>query len=161
MSSFEAALRDARIAQYNLVHVSSIFPPFCKVIPASDGIARLKPGQVVAIVMARNETDENHRLVASAVGAAIPAQRSQYGYLSEHHSFGETDEQAGDYAEELAAEMLCTILNVPFDPDAAWSEKKKAWMISGKIVRTTHIAQSATGQRGLWTTTLAAAMLIP
>jgi len=31
-----------------------------------------------------------------------------YGYLSEHHSFGETEDQAGEYAEELAAEMLAT-----------------------------------------------------
>lgn len=161
LASFEEALRDAKIAHLNIVHVSSIFPPFCKIVPAKKGLKRLKPGQVVAVVMARSETNENHRLIASTIGLAIPAERSQYGYLSEHHSFGETEQQAGDYGEELAASMLATVLGVDFDRDAEWSEKKKAWTISNKIVRTTNITQSAIGVNGLWTTVIAAAVLIP
>src|SRR5208282_4797388 len=66
-----------------------------------------------------------HRLVAASIGVAIPADRNTYGYLSEHHSFGETEEQAGEYAEELAAEMLATTLDVEFDPDTSWDEKKE------------------------------------
>jgi len=161
LTSFEEALRDANIAHLNIVHVSSIFPPFCKVVPAKRGLKHLKAGQVVAVVMARNETNENHRLVASTIGLAIPSERSQHGYLSEHHSYGETDEQAGEYGEELAASMLCTVLGVDFERDAEWSEKKKAWTISNKIVRTTNITQSAIGVNGLWTTVIAAAVLIP
>lgn len=161
LASFEEALRDAKIAQYNLVHVSSIFPPFCKVIPVKKGIRKLKPGQVVAVVLSRAETNENHRLVAATIGVAIPKNRSQYGYLSEHHSFGQTEEQAGEYGEELAASMLCTILGVDFERDADWSEKKQQWMISNQIVKTTNITQSAIGVNGAWTTVLAAAVLIP
>jgi arginine decarboxylase len=161
LTSFEEALRDAKIAHLNIVHVSSIFPPFCKIVPAKKGLKKLKPGQVVAVVMARSETNENHRLIASTIGLAIPAERSQYGYLSEHHSFGESEQQAGDYGEELAASMLATVLGVDFDRDAGWSEKKKAWTISNKIVRTTNITQSAIGVNGLWTTVIAAAVLIP
>ena len=83
-----------------------------------------------------------------------------YGYLSEHHSFGETEEVAGEYAEELAAEMLATTLNVEFDPDLSWDEKKEVYRISNKIVRTMNITQSAVGdKRGLWTTVLTAAVL--
>ena len=104
---------------------------------------------------------EPHRLVVSSIGVAIPADRNTYGYLSEHHSFGETEEQAGEYAEELAAEMLATTLNVEFDPDDSWDEKKEIYRISNKIVRTSNITQSAVGdKRGLWTTTIAAAVLI-
>lgn len=33
LSSFELALRNAKIANFNLVRVSSIFPPGCKLIP--------------------------------------------------------------------------------------------------------------------------------
>jgi arginine decarboxylase len=84
-----------------------------------------------------------------------------YGYLSEHHSFGETEEVAGEYTEELAAEMLATTLNVEFDADLSWDEKKEVYRISNKIVRTMNITQSAVGdKRGLWTTVLAAAMMI-
>ena len=72
-----------------------------------------------------------------------------------------TEEQAGEYAEELAAEMLATTLNVEFDPDKSWDEKKEMYRISNKIVRTTNITQSAVGdKRGLWTTVIAAAILI-
>jgi arginine decarboxylase len=102
-----------------------------------------------------------HRLVASSIGVAIPSDRNTYGYLSEHHSFGESEDQAGEYAEELAAEMLATTLNVDFDPDKSWDEKKEIYRISNKIVRTANVTQSAIGdKRGLWTTTIAAAILI-
>ena len=161
LTSFELALRDAGIAAQNLVRVSSIFPPNCKLISRKEGLKYLYPGEVTFSVVAENSTREPHRLMASSIGVAIPADRSTYGYLSEHHSFGETDDQAGDYAEELAAEMLATTLNVEFDPDRSWDEKKENYRISNKIVRTANITQSAVGdKRGLWTTVIAAAVLL-
>jgi len=161
LTSFELALRDAGIASQNLVRVSSIFPPHCRVIPRALGLKRLSPGEVVFAVVAENSTHEPHRLLASSIGVAIPADRTTYGYLSEHHSFGETEDQAGDYAEELAAEMLATTLNLEFDPDRSWDEKKEIYRISNKIVRTMNVTQSAVGdKRGLWTTVIAAAIMI-
>ncbi len=161
LTSFEMALRDAGVASQNLVRVSSIFPPNCKLISRKEGTQFLSPGEVVFAVIAENSTREPHRLVTSSIGVAIPTDRNTYGYLSEHHSFGETEEQAGEYAEELAAEMLATTLDVEFDPDASWDEKKETYKISDKIVRTANVTQSAVGdKRGLWTTTLAAAILI-
>jgi arginine decarboxylase len=161
LTSFELALRDAGIASQNLVRVSSIFPPNCKLISRSQGLKYLHHGEVVFTVVAENSTREPHRLMASSIGVAIPADRNTYGYLSEHHSFGETEDQAGDYAEELAAEMLATTLDVDFDPDRSWDEKKEIYRISNKIVRTANVTQSAIGdKRGLWTTVLASAVLI-
>ena len=161
LTSFELALRDAGIAAQNLVRVSSIFPPNCKLITRKEGLKFLNPGEVVFAVVAENSTREPHRLVASSIGLAMPADRGTYGYLSEHHSFGETDQIAGDYAEELAAEMLATTLNVDFDPDKSWDEKKEVYRLSNKIVRTANVTQSAVGdKKSLWTTTIAAAILI-
>jgi arginine decarboxylase len=161
LTSFELALRDAGIASQNLVRVSSIFPPRCKVVSRKEGLKYLDHGEVVFSVIAENSTREPHRLIVSSIGVAIPADRDTYGYLSEHHSFGETEEQAGEYAEELAAEMLATTLDVDFDPDKSWDEKKEIYRISNKIVRTSNVTQSAVGdKRGLWTTTIAAAVLI-
>jgi len=161
LTSFELALRDAGIASQNLVRVSSIFPPRCKIVPRKEGLTYLDDGEVVFAVIAENSTREPHRLIASSIGVAIPADRNTYGYLSENHSYGETEEQCGEYAEELAAEMLATTLNVEFDPDKSWDEKKEIYRISNKIVRTSNITQSAVGdKRGLWTTTIAAAVLI-
>ena len=161
LTSFELALRSAGIAACNLVRVSSIFPPKCKLIPRAEGVKELRPGQVTFVVISENSTREPHRLVASSIGLALPAERETYGYLSEHHSFGETDQIAGDYAEELAAEMLATTLDVEFDPDKSWDEKKEVYRLSNKIVRTTNITQSAIGEKsGNWTTTIAAAILL-
>jgi arginine decarboxylase len=161
LTSFELALRDAGIAAQNLVRVSSIFPPNCKLIPRSQGLKYLHPGEVVFAVVAETSSREPHRLCASSIGVAIPADRSTYGYLSEHHSYGESEEQAGDYAEELAAEMLATTLDVEFDPEKSWDEKKEVYRLSNKIVRTANMTQTAVGdKRNLWTTVIAAAILI-
>lgn len=161
LSSFELALRSAGIAACNVVRVSSIFPPHCKLTSRSEGLKLLRPGQVLFTVLSENSTREPHRLIAASIGLALPADKSMYGYLSEHHSFGETEDHAGEYAEELAAEMLATTLDVEFDPDLNWDEKKEIYRISNKIVRTMNITQSAVGdKRGLWTTVLAAAILI-
>jgi len=161
LSSFELALRSAGIAACNLVRVSSIFPPHCKLISRTEGLKLLRPGQVTFVVLSENSTREPHRLIAASIGLALPADKNMYGYLSEHHSFGEAEDRAGEYAEELAAEMLATTLDVEFDPDLNWDEKKEIYRISNKIVRTMNISQSAVGdKRGLWSTVLAAAILI-
>jgi arginine decarboxylase len=161
LQSFEMALRDAGIAEYNLVMVSSIFPPNCKRISKEEGKKLLSPGQVVFCVMARNATDEPNRLVVASIGLAQPTDPNQHGYLSEHHSFGETEEKAGEYAEDLAATMLASTLGLEFDPNAAWDEREQVYKSSGKIFKTTNITQSAEGHKdGLWTTVVAAAVLI-
>ncbi len=161
LSSFELALRSASIAQYNLVHVSSILPPQCKVISRAQGIPHLVAGQIVYCVLCRTATNEPNRLISASVGLAIPQDRNQYGYLSEHMAFGESEKKAGDYAEDLAATMLATTLGLDFDVDQSYDEKKELWKISGKIVRSTNITQSARGDKnGLWTTVVSAAMFV-
>ncbi|MBI4386827.1 MAG: arginine decarboxylase, pyruvoyl-dependent [Elusimicrobia bacterium] len=160
LASFEEALRDAKIARFNLVYVSSIFPPHCKLVSPAKGLAKLKSGQVLYTVLSRNETNENRRLIAATIGLAVPKDRAQYGYISEHHSYGQTDEQAGDYAEDLAASMLATTLGIEFDPSASWDQKKEIWKISGKIVKTINVTQSAIGMGGYWTTIVAAAVAV-
>jgi arginine decarboxylase len=162
LSSFEAALRDAGIEICNLVTVSSIFPPGCKIIPRSQGMKLIKPGQITFAVMARNSTNEPNRLIASSVGVAIPADKTQYGYLSEHHPCGEKEKFAGDYAEDLAAQMLATTLGVDFDAEADWNEREQVFKMSGKIVKTLNVTKTAEGNKnGLWTTVVAAAILLP
>jgi arginine decarboxylase len=162
LASFEAALRNAKIAPFNLVKVSSIFPPRCKLVSVRAGLPRLRPGQVVFCVLSENATDEPHRLLAASVGLAMPKDPDQYGYLSEHKSFGQTGKVAGDYAEDLAAYMLATTLGVDFDPDASYDEKRAIWKINGKIVRSMNVTQTAIGDKnGLWTTVIAGAIYVP
>ena len=162
LSSFELALRSAGIEICNLVSVSSIFPANCKRITKEEGLKELLPGQITFTVLARNSTNEPNRLIASSIGVALPADNSQYGYLSEHHPFGQTEKVAGEYAEDLAATMLATTLGVDFNPDTDWSERENIYKMSGKIVRSFNITQSAEGDKnGLWTTVITAGILLP
>lgn len=162
LSSFESALRSGGIEICNLVIVSSIFPPECKIISRQEGLKLLQPGQITFAVMARNSTNEPNRLIASSVGVAIPADKTQYGYLSEYHPFGIKETIAGDYAEDLAAQMLATTLGIEFDSETDWNEREQVFKLSGKIVKSFNITQTAEGSKnGFWTTVLAAAILLP
>lgn len=162
LESFELALKSAGIEKQNLVKVSSIFPPNCRVISRQKGIKKLVPGQITFCVMSENSTNEPNRLIATSIGLAIPSdKRSQYGYLSEHHSFGETESIAGEYAEDMAASMLAATLGIEFDEDRDWDDRKELWRMDGRIVQTRNISQSAIGnKKGLWTTVVAAAVFI-
>ncbi len=162
LQSFELALRDAGIHYCNLVNVSSIVPPGCKLVSREHGLKLVQPGEITFVVIARNATSEPHRLLASSIGVAIPSGKNQYGYLSEHHSFGQTDDKAGDYSEDLAATMLATTMGIQFDPETAWDERKQLFKTTGMIIKTTNITQTAIGDKtGLWTTTVAAAVFVP
>jgi arginine decarboxylase len=161
LASFELALRNAGIEKCNLVTVSSIFPPGAKIIPKEEGLKLLKAGQVTFCVLARNETNEPNRLISASIGLAIPKDESNYGYLSEHHAFGEKGELAGEYAEDLAATMLATTLGVEFDSNLAWQEREQVYKSTGHIFKTMNIVQSAEGNKdGLWTSVVAAAVFI-
>jgi arginine decarboxylase len=161
LQSFELALRSAGIEKCNLVTVSSIFPPDCKIISKSAGIEKLKPGQITFCVMARECTNEPNRLVSAAIGLAWPENKLQYGYISEHHAFGETNRKTSDFAEDLAATMLASTLGVEIDPDTAWDERKQLYKIDQRYFKSRSIAQSAEGHKdGLWTTVIASAVML-
>ena len=161
LTSFEFALRNAGIAGTNIVLISSIFPPQAKLIPRKDGLKLIKPGQVLFTIYSRNQTNEPHRLVSASVGIAQPKDSSKYGYLSEYESFGQDERKTGDYAEDVAAQMLASSLGIPFDIDKSWDEKRQQWTISGQIYKTKNITQTARGDKnGKWTTVFAAAVLI-
>lgn len=161
LASFELALRNAGIEKCNLVYVSSIFPPNCKMISRNEGLKKLNAGEITFCVIAKNESNEPNRLMSASVGLAVPKNNSHYGYLSEHHSFGETGSTTGEYAEDLAATMLATTLGVKFNADTAWKQREQVYKASGHIFKTTNITQSAEGNKdGLWTTVLAVAVFI-
>ena len=160
LHSFERALRNAGIEKCNIVQVSSIFPPGCKVISKTQGLKYLVPGAITYCVMSRCCSNEPKRLLAASVGCAIPADKSSYGYISEHHAYGQTEKQTGDYAEDLAAAMLASTLGIDFSVDEGWDEKKELFKISGKIVGTRNTTQSCVLKNADYTTVLAAAVFL-
>ena len=161
LTSFEFALRNAGIAGTNIVLISSIFPPNARLIPRKDGLKYIKPGQILFTIYSRNQTNEPNRMISASVGIAQPTDREKYGYLSEYDAFGQNERETGDYAEDIAAQMLASSLGIPFDIDKSWDEKRQQWNISGQIYKTKNITQTAKGNKdGKWTTVFAAAVLI-
>ncbi len=161
LESFETALRDAGIAQCNLVKVSSIYPPGCKIISRQAGLKRLVPGQITFCVMADARTDEPNRLVSAGIGLAIPAKGDQFGYISEHHGYGMVEKKTADLVEDMAASMLATTLGIEFDPDLAYDARREVYKMSGQIVKTRAVVQTAEGDKnGRWTTVVSAAVFL-
>ncbi len=160
LRSFEIALRDAGIEKCNIVHVSSIFPPNCELISRNEGMKYIYPGMITFAVTARASSNEAHRLMAASIGCAIPSDSSTYGYLSEHCAFGQTEKEAGDTAEDLAAAMLASTLGIDIDEDKSWDEKEEIFRISDKIVKTTNVTQSAIVDKGGFTTVVAAGVFL-
>ena len=161
LQSFELALRAASIEKCNLVRVSSILPPFCRIISRNKGAERLKPGQITFVVLAEASTNEPNRLVGAGIGLAQPASGHRYGYISEHHCYGMTEPKISDLVEDMSASMLASTLGIEFDPDTAYDNRREVYKMSGKIVRTRSTVQTAEGDKnGLWTTVVAAAVML-
>ncbi|MDJ0912993.1 MAG: arginine decarboxylase, pyruvoyl-dependent [Desulfobacterales bacterium] len=161
LASFENALREAQIAHLNLVKVSSIFPPHCKIIDIDEGLSHLEPGEITHCVLAKQQNDEPGRRIVASIGLALPTEEGRYGYLSEHHGFGQTETEAGDYAEDLAASMLANTLGIDFDPDKDYDERSEIYKMSGKIVESQHMSLAAIGvEDRRWTTVVAAAIFV-
>ena len=161
LTSFELALREAGIAQFNLVRVSSIFPPHCQIVSKDEGLQLLQAGEIVFSVIAEMSSNEPGRRMAASIGVARPADHDKYGYLSEHHTYGQTEQEAGDYAEDLAATMLATTLGINFDASKDYNERREQYMMGGEIVDSTSITMAVTAAPGgVWTTVISAAILI-
>ena len=162
LRSFELALRDAGIEKFNIVKVSSILPPGCKIVPKLAGLEELFPGQIVHAVLAQCSSNEPHRLIVASLGCAKPADKNAYGYLAEHHAYGETDGKAGDFAEDLAVEMLASTLGIEYDENKSYNENKEIYQLKDKIVRTLNITQSSIcGTDEKHHTVIAAAVFVP
>ncbi len=161
LQSFEAALRDAGIAQCNLVKVSSIFPPGCKIIGRERGLKKLQPGQILFVVLAEERTNEPNRLMCAGIGLAVPALGDRFGYISEHHGYGMNERRCADLVEDMAASMLAETLGIQFDADTDYDTRREVYKMSGQIVTTRDNVQTAEGDKnGLWTCVVAAAVFL-
>jgi arginine decarboxylase len=158
--SFEKALREAGIAPYNLVRVSSIYPPHCRYVAKAAGLKLLEPGQILFVVLSENATDDPRQLVTASIGMAVPDDPSHYGYLAEHSDTGKSARDTSRHCEYLAAEMLATKLGERLQAPGAAGPDKAFRISNGLSLKTRSVTQGAKGEAGLWTTVVAAAVLV-
>lgn len=88
--------------------------------------AALLHGNSFSFFSGQSNTNEYKRLTGASVGIAFPADRNQYGYISEVHAYGKDEREIGDFAEDLASTMLATTLGVEFDPDKDYDERQSS-----------------------------------
>jgi arginine decarboxylase len=158
--SFEKALREAGISPFNLVRVSSIYPPHCRTITKAAGLKLLVPGQIVFVVLSENATDEPGALITASIGMAVPDDPSHYGYLAEHADAAKPARETSRHTEYLAAEMLATKLGEKLKAPPRGRAAGSFRVSNGLSLKTRSMTQAARGEKGVWTTALAAAVLI-
>ena len=159
--AFELALRDAGIAAQNLVAVSSILPPACELIERSEGEKLLEPGQILHVVLSREQSCEPHRLMGASIGIARPADRSLHGFIAEHGGFGLPQQEIANHAEDLAVTMLASTLGAEFDEKLDAAGRAASLQADGLIAHRDAICAVAEGDpEGRWTVVVAAAVFI-
>jgi arginine decarboxylase len=138
LASFELALRDAGIADYNIVRVTSILPPHAQLISKEKGIQNFKPGQIIYCVMAENVA-HGHKPVGVSLAVAIPKNRNKIGYFAELMGTHNETKDLAKRAEDLASMILETIIGID-------------------VAETRSVLQVAQGDKDLWTTVVASAV---
>jgi arginine decarboxylase len=96
LSSFDAALVDAKVDCYNFVKVSSICPPFFKQSKTLD----VPKGSILYAAYA-SLTEKGSRVISSAIAVGIPREESQIGVIMEYSSH-----ESKYITEERAREMV-------------------------------------------------------
>lgn len=138
LASFELALRDADIADYNIIRVTSILPPHAQLISKEKGIQNFKPGQIVYCVMAENVTREP-KLIGVSLAAALPKDRNKIGYFAELMGTDNETKNLAQKAEDLTSMILNTIIGID-------------------VAETRSVTQVVQGEHDLWTTVVASAV---
>lgn len=155
--AFEIALRDAGIAAQNLVAVSSILPPGCPIVAREEGEKHLLPGQILHVVMSREETNEPHRALGASIGIARPTDSARHGFIAEHGGYGLTEKALAAHAEDLAVTMLASTMGIDVDPGLPHDERRRRFEASGTLERADSVVSTAFGDERGWTTCVVAA----
>ena len=160
LNSFEEALREARISSLNLVTVSSIVPPHCRLLDIEEGLKLLSPGQLTFSVMSKCDSDEEGRLMAAAVAILLPEDPDDYGYISEFHAHGMESGEVEDWVCDQAAELYASAKGLKINWKRAWSAEDEKYTLEERSFSPKYVVSMARGKKGKWVTTVAAAVFI-
>jgi pyruvoyl-dependent arginine decarboxylase len=114
--ALQHAMREAGVADGNLLKVSSVIAPGCRIIPADEGRRLLRPGNMVYAVIATAQTDEPHQRVTTALAWAKPEKPGVPGYIA-----------------ELEEEMAEGARSAGMPPDRVWSFDDEAAAVAAAM----------------------------
>lgn len=154
---------DAGLGSCNRVQVSSRTPPGCPLISREEGIAHLRPGQILFGVQAIAGTNVPGTRIASAIAVALP-EHGGLGTVAEVHeddSVGKNAAQAEDKALRIALATLSIELGHPDWDLPSDATPHGRHVIADTPVRTYTVSAEATGpDNGDWVRIIAALVFL-
>lgn len=94
--AFDSALRNAKLANYNLLRVSSILPSNC----TKEDIVKVKEGSPLLVAYGTYTSNKKNTTIASAVSIGIPKDKNSVGVIMEY-----SGECRAEEAESIVCEM--------------------------------------------------------
>lgn len=126
--AMQRAMEEAGVAECNMVKVSSVIPPNCRIISREHGRRLLRSGGIVHAVIAQGETNEPHQRVTAALCFAQPDSDRYPGFITEVEE-EETKGKSAKTATDEAGEALLTIVA---EKIRAKVDAKKLWAKRGR-----------------------------
>lgn len=91
LTAFDRALLDAGIADLNLVKVTSIFPPYGKVLELKESFVRIPKGAIIPAVYTSRISADTQGTISSVIGVGVPRDSSSNGVIFEASIDGSKD----------------------------------------------------------------------
>lgn len=101
LNAFDGALLQAGIGNTNIIKMSSIVPPRCKLIAP----ITLPPGALVPAAYASITSDVPGEIIAAGVAIALPKERNRNGLIMEYSAKGKK-EQIEEKVRQMALEGM-------------------------------------------------------
>jgi arginine decarboxylase len=158
------ALREAGVGDCNLVKVSSVIPPGCRVIDRAEAKELLRPGNIVFAVIAQAVTQEPHQRLSVGIGWAIPEQEGVPGYIAEveeEQARGLSGDACADEVGTTAVRLLAERLRAKVDAEVPW-KRHKGWFNLGRTRATAgSLTSTVVGdEKGRYTAAVALAVYL-
>lgn len=106
LPSFDKALIQAHVGNYNLVRLSSILPAGCKEVPIEDIQDHIKEGSLLPTAYATISCSEYGMRIASAIGIGFPKDESKVGVIMEFSGEGIDADEAVDIIDKMIDEAF-------------------------------------------------------
>lgn len=124
LTSFDKALLDTGVGNYNLVRLSSILPAHCKKVLNVD----LKEGSLLPVAYSTISSAVKDETVVSTIGVGLPEDEDQVGVIMEH------SERGFSVREETALSVLENMIRDAFEA-RGWNLKEIVTASVSKRVR--------------------------
>lgn len=106
LPSFDKALLDAGVGNYNLVRLSSILPAKCKEVPVNVLKYLVKEGSLLPVAYSTISSSQYGQMLVSTIGVGIPKDDENVGVIMEFSALDMTEEKALEILREMISEAF-------------------------------------------------------